>query len=131
VPARRQQFRHVSQQVYALLGAPLAWIVQICVCEALAAQACYPAQDPLPHPKLPALHAYIGAMSLVALAVALGGLAAAWRGWRSTGGGKEPDPDRRAARFVYRVAVLASPMFVLGLIVTALAAVIVSPCKPW
>ncbi|MGV7247110.1 hypothetical protein ACRXB1_36630, partial [Caballeronia sp. M23-90] len=76
--APRLPLLHAMQQVYALLGAPLAWIVQICVCEALAAQSCYPAQDPLPHPKMPALHAYIGAVSLVALAVALGGLAAAW-----------------------------------------------------
>jgi hypothetical protein len=131
VTAARQPVLHVMQQIYALLGAPLAWIVQICVCEALAAQACYPAQDPLPHPRMPALHAYIGAVSLVALAVALGGLAAAWRGWRSTGEGQEPNPDRRAARFVYRVAILSSPIFVLGLVVTALAAIIVSPCKPW
>lgn len=131
MPARRPRILYAMQQVYALLGAPLAWIVQICVCEALAAQACYPAQDPLTRPNLPALSGYIGAVSLVGLAVALGGLTAAWRGWQTTRGGKEPNPDRRAARFVFRVAILSSPMFVLGLIVTALAALIVSPCKPW
>jgi len=132
VPARRERILDALQQLYALLGAPLAWIVQICTCEALAAQACYPAQNPLAYPDLHALNAYIGAVSLLCLAVALGGLTAAWRGWRGlpqAGGGT--DPDRRAARFLFRVAILSSPMFVLGLLVTAMAALIVSTCKPW
>ncbi|CAN7670174.1 hypothetical protein [Caballeronia sp. LjRoot31] len=129
--ARRERILYALQQIYALLGAPLAWIVQICVCEALAAQACYPAQDPLVHPDLHALGAYIGAVSLVCLAVALGGLTAAWRGWRTLRQGSGTNPDRRAGRFLFRVAILSSPMFVLGLLVTAMAALIVSPCKPW
>ncbi|WP_213768790.1 hypothetical protein [Caballeronia sp. dw_19] len=129
--ARRERILYALQQIYALLGAPLAWIVQICVCEALAAQACYPAQDPLAHPDLHALGAYIGAVSLVCLAVALGGLTAAWRGWRTLRQGAGTNPDRRAGRFLFHVAILSSPMFVLGLLVTAMAALIVSPCKPW
>ena len=129
--ARRERILYALQQIYALLGAPLAWIVQICTCEALAAQACYPAQDPLAHAELHALSAYIGAVSLVCLAVALGGLTAAWRGWHALRRGDGTDPDRRAGRFLFRVAILSSPMFVLGLLVTAMAALIVSPCKPW
>jgi hypothetical protein len=129
--ARRERIQYALQQIYALLGAPLAWIVQICTCEALTAQACYPAQDPLAHPELHALNAYLGAVSLVCLAVALGGLTAAWRGWRALRQSGDPDPDRRAERFLFRVAILSSPMFVLGLLVTAMAALIVSPCKPW
>lgn len=129
--ARRERILYALQQIYALLGAPLAWIVQICTCEALAAQACYPAQNPLAHPDLHALSAYIGAISLVGLAVALGGLTAAWRGWRALRHVGSTNPDRRAGRFLFRVAILSSPMFVLGLLVTAMAALIVSPCKPW
>ena len=129
--ARRERVLYALQQIYALLGAPLAWIVQICACEALAAQACYPAQDPLAHPELQSLSAYIGAVSLVCLAAALGGLTAAWRGWRALRQGDSPNPDRRAGRFLFRVAILSSPMFVLGLLVTVMAALIVSPCKPW
>jgi hypothetical protein len=131
VTARRDRILYALQQIYALLGAPLAWIVQICVCEALAAQACYPAQYPLAHPDLHSLSAYIGAVSLVGLAVALGGLTAAWRGWRTLRHVGAANPDRRAGRFLFRVAILSSPMFVLGLLVTAMAALIVSPCKPW
>jgi hypothetical protein len=131
VTARRERILSALQQIYALLGAPLAWIVQICTCEALVAQACYPAQDPLAHAELHALSAYIGAVSLVCLAVALGGLTAAWRGWRALRQSRDPDPDRRAGRFLFRVAILSSPMFLLGLLVTAMAALIVSPCKPW
>ncbi len=128
---RRERILYALQQIYALLGAPLAWIIQICTCEALVAQACYPAQDPLAHPDLHALSAYIGAVSLVGLAVAMGGIIAAWRGWRALRHGGDPNPDRRAGRFLFRVAILGSPMFVLGLLVTAMAGLIVSPCKPW
>jgi hypothetical protein len=119
------------QQVVALCAAPLAWIVQICVCEALASQACYPAQNPLGRPHVAGLGVYIGAVSVVCLGVAIGGLAAAWRGWRTTRADGSDNSDQRAARFVFRVAMLSSPIFVLGLIVTAMAALIVSPCKPW
>ena len=122
---RRERTLYALQEMYALLGAPLAWIIQICTCEALAAQ------DPLAHPDLHALSAYIGAISLVGLAVALGGLTAAWRGWRALRHVGSTNPDRRAGRFLFRVAILSSPMFVLGLLVTAMAALIVSPCKPW
>jgi len=131
VPAHHQRILYALQQIYALLGAPLAWIVQICVCEALTAQVCYPAENPLTRPNLHALSAFIGAVSLVCLSVALGGLAAAWRGWRTMRRGDGANPDRRAGRFLFRVAILSSPMFVLGLIVTAMAALIVSPCKAW
>jgi hypothetical protein len=131
VTARRERILYALQQIYALLSAPLAWIVQICTCEALAAQACYPAQDPLAHPDLHALNAYIGAVSLLCLAVALGGLTAAWRGWRTLRREADTNSDRRAGKFLFRVAILSSPMFVLGLLVTAMAALIVSPCKPW
>jgi hypothetical protein len=119
------------QQVVALLAAPLAWIVQICVCESLAAQACYPAQNPLVQPHVPGLSDYIGAVSAVCLAIGLGGVAAAWRGWRAACKGDKADLDQRAVRFVFLVAILSSPMFVLGSLVTAMAALIVSPCKPW
>jgi hypothetical protein len=127
----RTRMLAAMQPVIALLGAPLAWIVQICVCESLASQACYPAQDPLVRPHFPGLSGYIGAVSLVCLALAMGGLAAAWRGWRAAGSAGSDNSDQRAARFIYRVAILSSPIFVLGLLVTAMAALIVSPCKPW
>lgn len=123
-----------ARQAIALLSAPLAWIVQICVCESLAAQSCFPGHSPAARPAVGAVMAYIGAVSLVCFVVAAGGLTVAWSGWRITSSQSDStiaDPDRRASRFIFLVGIISSPIFVLGLILTAVAALIVSPCKPW
>jgi hypothetical protein len=128
--------------LYGLLGAPLAWIVQICVCEVLASHACYPTQTPLARPVVPSLAPLVGAVSAVCLAVAFGGFAAAWRSLRAArredalaasqlAGARITRPNQRSVRFLSLVGVIASSIFVLGVLATAAAALIVSPCKPW
>jgi hypothetical protein len=140
--ANRRASSHWLSLLYGLLGAPLAWIVQICVCEALAAQTCYPLQTPLARPVVPSLAPLIGGVSAVCLAVAFGGFAAAWRSLRDVrredalgaarlAGARIAHPIQGPVRFLSLVGVIASSIFVLGVLATATAALIVSPCKPW
>ncbi|SAL13912.1 hypothetical protein [Caballeronia telluris] len=140
-PGSRFAIRHTSSHwlslLYGLLGAPLAWIVQICVCEALAAQTCYPLQTPLARPVVPSLAPLIGGVSAVCLAVAFGGFATAWGNLRATqreaklASARTAQPIQGPMRFLALVGVIASSIFVLGVLATAAAALIVSPCKPW
>jgi hypothetical protein len=122
--------------LFGLIGAPLAWIIQICASEALAAQVCYPADHPLSAPLLSSLQTWIGAVSVVCIAVAIGGVTTAWRSWTAlwnvSATNKFVDHStKRPARFLALVGVIASSIFLAGSLLTAVAALIVSPCRPW
>jgi hypothetical protein len=121
---------------YGLVGAPLAWIIQICASEALAAQVCYPADHPLDAPRLSSLQTWIGAVSVVCIAVAIGGVITAWRSWMGLRNGQATNnlvdhSPGRPAHFLALVGVIASSIFLVGSLLTALAVLIVSPCRPW
>jgi small-conductance mechanosensitive channel len=70
----------------ALLAAPTAWIVQLCVNYGLAAQACFPRWHM--RPALPAHWAWLPAgliaINLIALAIVALGIFMSWRIWRRT-----------------------------------------------
>jgi hypothetical protein len=145
-PARRPETgAHANwpRLLYGLLGAPLAWMLQMCVCQVMASQACSAPDEALGKPLVPALGPLIGGVSAVCLAIAFGGLSSAWRGWRRAretharrvqdkrASARVEHPSEGPARFLSRVGVIASAMFVLAVLATALAALIVSPCRPW
>jgi hypothetical protein len=119
-----------------LLCPPLAWIVQICASEALAAQWCYPANRPLSTPLLGSLEMWIGGVSAMCIALAIAGVIAAWGGWKRTR--LQSAKNERAGsstglpmRFLALVGLISSPLFLLGSLLTGMAALIVSPCRPW
>lgn len=124
-----------------LVAAPLAWIVQICTCEALASQACFPMRHPLSEPALGSLLHLIAVVSGVCFVVSSAGIAAAWVSWRATrrervvGSGDLAqgllDSGEGRTRFLALVGVLGSSVFMLGLLLTAMAAFVVSPCAKW
>lgn len=136
--------RRGARPLYLLAGlvvAPLAWIVQICTCEALASQACFPTRHPLSEPALTSLLQLIAAVSGVCFAIGSTGIAAAWVSWRASSqesavdsGGLAQgwvDSTEGRTRFLALVGMLGSSVFMLGLLLTALAAFVVSPCTKW
>jgi hypothetical protein len=120
-----------------LIAAPLAWIIQICTSEALASQACFPMGHPLSAPALTSLLRIVAAVSVGAFVLGCLGFAAAWTSWRAARTDLDESnaagfPERgRRTRFLALVGVLGSPVFLLGLLLTAMAALVVSPCAGW
>jgi MFS family permease len=123
-----------------IVVAPLAWIIQICICEALASHTCFPREHPLSAPELTSLLRLVAAVSAGSLVGASLGFAAAWTSWRTARDGYtnsgERDPlglleHERRTRFLALVGVLGSSVFILGLLLTAMAAFVVSPCARW
>lgn len=123
-----------------VVASPLAWIIQICICEALASHACFPREHPLSAPELTSLLRLVAAVSAGSFVVACTGFAAAWTSWRTAGDGHTDagDPDalglfkhERRMRFLALVGVFGSSVFILGLLLTAMAAFVVSPCARW
>jgi hypothetical protein len=119
-----------------LVAAPLAWIIQICTSEALASHACFPMGHPLSAPELTSLLHLVAMVSAACFVLSLAGLVAAWTCWRTVRSECSdlaaglPEPGRRS-RFLALVGLLGSPVFMLGLLLTAMAALFVSPCAKW
>jgi hypothetical protein len=128
------------QTLTGMLAAPFAWLVQMGVTEALAAQSCFPHDHPLPAPALRGLDVVILAVNLVCLL--LGGLGAvvAWRNFtrlrrdrmaaRDSADGIEA--ERRGLDWSLAcVGVMSSMLFLFALVATDSAVLIVSPCSRW
>lgn len=119
-----------------MFAAPLAWLAQTLVVEALAAQACFADDRPLHAPQLPWLEAALVAVSLVCFATGVSGSVVAWRASRyinrATPRERSPIPMRgHLDAFLARVAAMCSTMFMFGLVATDVALLIVSPCGRW
>ncbi|MFL9959307.1 hypothetical protein PQR65_38635 [Paraburkholderia nemoris] len=123
--------------LFGLLGAAAAWVLQTEIGETLAAQACFPHRTALAAPQWPWLMSSLGVMSAVALLIGAAGVWVAWRGWRMT---RAPRPDPAApvsdtsagrTRFLAMAGFMLSVLFLVGLIATGLAVLLVSPCSVW
>lgn len=117
-----------------LVGAPLAWSVQIILGYGIAAHACFPRRLPLAEPIYvnlkPVLWWISGATILVALVCTL----VAWRSWKQTRdekSGKESalmEAGEGRSRFMAMSGLLASGAFFLALIFTTIVLFMVKPC---
>ncbi len=123
--------------LFGLLGAAAAWVLQTEIGETLAAQACFPHRTPLAAPQWSWLMPVLNVISVVALLV---GVACAWIAWRSWRMSRDARPDPAAAisdtvpgrtRFLAMAGLILSLLFVVGLVATGLAVVLVSPCSTW
>jgi hypothetical protein len=148
--AREEQGTHPAphrgraRPLYLLAGlvaAPLAWIIQICTCEALASQACFPTRHPLPEAALGSLLHLIAVVSGACFVIGSAGIAAGWVSWRATSRDRAEGSEGQAqglfdsregrTRFLAIVGILGSSVFMLGLMLTAMTALFVSPCAKW
>jgi hypothetical protein len=120
-----------------LLIPPFAWLLQMVIAETLAAQSCYPSSEPLSAPAVPWMSSALIAISAVCLGAGVVGSAIAWRNVRKIGPERWEalsDLNRRRAelaRFLSRVALMCSALFLFALIATDVALAIVSPCRWW
>jgi MFS family permease len=138
-PAPKRGEVRPSLVLAGIVAAPLAWIIQICICEALASHACFPTEHPLSAPELTALLRIIAAVSAGSFVVGSLGLVAAWTSWRaarneyadSDGPNSAGLRERKRVHFLALVGVLGSFIFLLGLLLTAMTALVVSPCARW
>lgn len=123
--------------LFGLLGAAAAWTLQTEIGETLAAQACFPHRVALAAPQWPWLMPALSVMSIVALLIGAGGVWVAWRGWRTTRGARagaaspESGTSTGRTRFLATAGLILSVLFLVGLVATGLAVLLVSPCSAW
>lgn len=110
---------------FAILGAPLAWSLQLIINVSLAGYACYPHDVPLATPVWPHLVSIAAGVEAVAVGVCIAAGIASWLNWRRSRGEKlggahqvVESGDGRT-RFMAMVGMMASALF---LIATAFAA---------
>ncbi|MGZ5070136.1 MAG: hypothetical protein ACXWF8_11655 [Methylobacter sp.] len=112
-----------------LFGAPGAWVAQLLLSEPVAAYACYPFQEPLPGPILSQLMWILGWISVVCLLLGLLSGASAWQAWRRLQPSGKQGQDRN--RFLAKLALLASFIFIVAIVFNIFAVFLVPPCTPW
>lgn len=133
-PSPRAHRLSLWSLMLALIGAPLAWSVQISAGYAAAAYACYPHRDALAAPVLPHLHLALGLLSAGAIAVAVLSGLLAWRNWKRTR--EEVEGDHHSllekgegrSRFMALCALINSIGFSLALLLTSAVLFLVAPC---
>lgn len=114
-----------------LFGAPVAWIVQVFLSEPLAAHGCYPYQAPLSAPIWEGLPAMLGAISIACLAVALLSGFVAWGLWRQSEGGSVIEAGKGRNRFLAKLSLMSSFIFIIAVIFNICAVLLVPPCSSW
>jgi hypothetical protein len=121
----------------ALLFAPLAWLAQLGIAELVLGQRCVAGGPLFVVYAMPWSPLTVGVASLVCLVVGLTGALVAWRNlwrtaripWRFPAALKGTRAERDW--FLSRVCALSSTMFVLGLVTTDIAMLLIAPCSPW
>lgn len=133
-PSPQAQRLSVLSLMTALIGAPLAWSLQISAGYAAAAYACYPRRDALAAPVLPHLHLALSLLSVGAMLIAVLSGLLAWRNWRLTRGEVEGDhhvlleQGEGRSRFMSLCALISSIGFGLALLLTSTVLFLVAPC---
>lgn len=131
--------RNTRRILLGLLGAPAAWIAQMSLSEPIAAYACYPYQVPLSAPLWVDLPAILAIISLACLAAGLLSGYVALTSWQQTshqrGGDRNEkhatEVDGGSSRFLAMVAMMSSFMFIVAIVFTGCAVLLVSPCSTW
>lgn len=119
-----------------LFGAPGAWIAQMAISEPLAAYACYPKQMPLTAPVWNHLLLLLAMVSALCLAAALACGALAFTTWRRLRQQRDAcksagDANDGRAEFLPKLGVIASQIFIVAILFTSCAVILVEPCQSW
>lgn len=136
-PAPRRGRVSMIRTGVGLFGAPAAWIAQVFLSEPLAAHACYPYQAPLSAPIWEGLPVILAAISIVCFAAALLSGFVAWTAWRQSerkpagegGSGTETGESRN--RFLVKLSLMSSFIFIVAIIFNICAVLLVPPCSSW
>jgi len=122
--------------IVSLFGAPAAWVAQMSLSEPLAAYGCYPHEAPLPTPLWASLPAILITISLACLAAGLVSGYIARGLWKQASTGHaiaagSGSFDGGQGRFLGILGLLSSFVFIIAILFTSCAVILVSPCSPW
>ncbi len=105
---------------FAILGAPLAWNLQLLINATLVSHGCYPHDVPLATPLWHHLGTVSASVEAVALAICIAAGVAGWRNWSRTRDEKQGDlhhvvesGDGRT-RFMALVGMMTSALFLVA-----------------
>ena len=118
----------------AILAAPAAWTLQVCIAEALVAQSCFPYDAPMRASYAGAALRTVIGVSAAALVVGSAGTFFSWRNWRRLAGRARGAPPRadetllNGEAFIAKVGFMSSLLFLFALVATDVAVALVSGC---
>lgn len=114
-----------------LLGAPAAWVAQLLLSEPFAAYACYPYLVPLSAPIIEGLPVILTAIGMACFTLALLSGFAAWIAWKRFEQGKTIKAGQDRNRFLAKIGILSSFIFIVAVIFNIFAVLLVPPCSSW
>jgi hypothetical protein len=131
--------RPMSRIWLGIFGAPVAWVIQMSLIEPIAAYTCYPHQVPLSAPLWADLPFILATISLACLAGGLFSGYIALDSWRRTGdsltGALQEtqiiEVDEGQTRFLAMLGMMSSFLFIVAILFTSCAVLLVSPCSAW
>ena len=122
---------------FGLLAAPLAWSAQLMADYALIAHSCFPStgqRDTLLYPSAAAIVLIVSALAILA---GIAGIVVAALSYRRVGGDHAADRTQvhdapigvGRARFMALAGILASTLFLGGIVLHAVGILMLAPCK--
>lgn len=119
---------------FGLLGAPLAWSLQLLIGYAFSANRCFPGTQLQLHTPTTGINTALVVMTVVALLIAAAAGVTAWRSWKATHheeGGKEEEAlevGEGRTRFMALSGMLLSVLFGLAVFFSGLSPFVVPAC---
>lgn len=116
---------------FGLLGAPLAWNIALLAGTATSGYQCFPRHKPLALPLWAGTRGALLTMCVVALALGVAAALVAWRNWRRTRDEKSgpAHAGEGRTRFMALCGLLVSGLFLIALLFTLAAIVLVPLCN--
>jgi hypothetical protein len=116
---------------FGIVGAPLAWNIELLVGTALSGQQCFPRYLPLAVPLWTGTWGFLLAMSVAAIVMAIAAGLVSWRSWRRT---RDEKPGsvyggNGRTRFMAMCGLLCSGLFLIALVFTLAAVLLVPLCS--
>ena len=125
------------RHLIGFLGAPTVWAGQMILSDSFSSYACYPHQAPLTDPMWQWLPLALAATSLASLAIGIFCFFIAWTSWKRSrhetrGASKDViEIGEGRTRFLSLFSIYSSGIFLVAILFSAIAFLIVSPCQKW
>lgn len=130
-PAPHRQRVGLLALGFGIVGAPLAWNIELLVGTALSGHQCFPRYMPLAVPLWTGTRGFLLTMSVVAIVLGMAAGLVSWRSWRRTHDehpGSAHSGEGRT-RFMALCGLLSSGLFLVALVFTLATIVLVPLCS--